>query len=1148
MGIFSFLKKKKATITEVVRNDESSSPYAPAGTPVGSGVGGGTLVTDPTSPTGVKEVPMSSTPPRRGGGGGGGSLPQGTPVGSAVGGGTLVTDSTSSTGTREVPMSPNIRSGGLTSQQRTFVGQRDSQGNVVTKIEGKKVWKAPPRSISVNPRTGKREYFSGENFTPIAKKVGSKLYLVEEASPIPTSQVSQSFNFDEYVNTYSSQFKSTMPSQKTTIANILDFIVGESGKKYAGVGIPGTKGWASFSDIYNFVQKEKETIAKTITPLPSSSNLFSLTSLKSPSQKELQLYNRRVQANSFAIGIVSTFIPKTPGEVALAPFGFKAIKGGHSLFKTGVISSVATGLGIYGVTNTDLTSEERVASGLVAAGGIFGLGKVTTKLYNKPMNIKISPKVEVFRSYSESALIKKGESQNTIAKFKIVGVSPPRFAYQIKQGTYYKNKILGYGYSKKDLKGLSFEKLEDIYPQGKVIEYNKGSVALANVEPFILGKNGEILRSLRKTPSNVVGIQIIKATPSRATRIVGQLEGFTEPKEYNIRNSKDLLTDLNKKAFEHVQNLGKGKGIKIVQDFPREASFSLGEVKTTQWAKINSKGQLKLIPQGRRTTRGVLVGVKGQQLEKIDFTSQEFGLKEYEKYAERIGFVETTLPKVKHMNFKMGKEFGIPKTKKVLYLKGELGHYSPSKNEIVLRLFQTKKEGGKIQTFFHELGHANIERSGGFPAKIPLNVRKEWYKSGLYREKTGYDKREIPEEIFADYFSARALNNDVMYPNSIPKTTAFFENIIKRREFITPENLKEASLKIGGDFFIKGNVYKNIYRNKPIEVVKSISLIPKKSFLIEGTSKEYYFELPSESKQVNFIQPSGKKSSEQYLQQLYLEKFKPQVNKQIISTAVNMKPILKTSPIRQPTIATSSFAGTGLYERTEGIGGFALNQPARTTYSNIQPISYSQSNLFNFESGKNAPSVMNKGFVRILDRNITRGVTRETERSLNKFSPREIVKTQSREVLRTNNKQISRLITRTKTRTPPKTTIIIVPRNQITKNPTKTLFFFGGKGHLSQKPFGSFRVLQRRFGKFKVIGTTRTQESAFNLGMFKTRTTLSATFKVEGYGVKQPKNIFGYKTKYTKQGTLFIEQPKWRLSTPTEKQEIYSYRKLRNVI
>jgi len=114
------------------------------------------------------------------------------------------------------------------------------------------------------------------------------------------------------------------------------------------------------------------------------------------------------------------------------------------------------------------------------------------------------------------------------------------------------------------------------------------------------------------------------------------------------------------------------------------------------------------------------------------------------------------------------------------------------------------------------------------------------------------------------------------------------------------------------------------------------------------------------------------------------------------------------------------------------------------------------------------------------------------------------------------------------------------PRFPQTKTPIRTNFSYTPKSKVGNT---NFLVLMRRFGKFKPIGITKTSQEAFNLGKFKTGTTLGATFKVEG-STQQPTNIFGYKTKKTKKGIVFIEKPKFRLSTGTEKKEINYYRNL----
>ena len=87
---------------------------------------------------------------------------------------------------------------------------------------------------------------------------------------------------------------------------------------------------------------------------------------------------------------------------------------------------------------------------------------------------------------------------------------------------------------------------------------------------------------------------------------------------------------------------------------------------------------------------------------------------------------------------------------------------------------------------------------------------------------------------------------------------------------------------------------------------------------------------------------------------------------------------------------------------------------------------------------------------------------------------------------------------------------------------------------------GKFPVLVRRFGQFKTVGYGRTPGEAVAIGKSITGSTLGATFKVPGL---KPSKIKGYKTKVSKkEGQVFIELPKYRLSTGTEKQEIQMFK------
>jgi hypothetical protein len=100
----------------------------------------------------------------------------------------------------------------------------------------------------------------------------------------------------------------------------------------------------------------------------------------------------------------------------------------------------------------------------------------------------------------------------------------------------------------------------------------------------------------------------------------------------------------------------------------------------------------------------------------------------------------------------------------------------------------------------------------------------------------------------------------------------------------------------------------------------------------------------------------------------------------------------------------------------------------------------------------------------------------------------------------------------------------------------------------STNNLGIFSVFVRRFGVFKPVGTAKTFSKAFSIGKERVSKTLGATFKVTGSPqyFKTPK---GFYTKYSKkEGLLFIEQTKYRLSTTPEKKEIQYFKKLKGGI
>ena len=110
--------------------------------------------------------------------------------------------------------------------------------------------------------------------------------------------------------------------------------------------------------------------------------------------------------------------------------------------------------------------------------------------------------------------------------------------------------------------------------------------------------------------------------------------------------------------------------------------------------------------------------------------------------------------------------------------------------------------------------------------------------------------------------------------------------------------------------------------------------------------------------------------------------------------------------------------------------------------------------------------------------------------------------------------------------------------------PTPKTFFkpFVGKGiKLPKIPSQKFQVFGKRFGKFKIIGTGRTQKQAFSLGKKWARKTLGVTFKVKG---AKARKLTGFQTQTKKGDILYIEPIGKRLKKRgTEVKEIQLYQK-----
>ena len=112
-----------------------------------------------------------------------------------------------------------------------------------------------------------------------------------------------------------------------------------------------------------------------------------------------------------------------------------------------------------------------------------------------------------------------------------------------------------------------------------------------------------------------------------------------------------------------------------------------------------------------------------------------------------------------------------------------------------------------------------------------------------------------------------------------------------------------------------------------------------------------------------------------------------------------------------------------------------------------------------------------------------------------------------------------------------------IPTFRIPRTPTPTppppIFFKGGKGKKKIGISPKFTVAERRYGKFKTIGTGLSLQKAVSVGRGRVARGLGATFKITGgKGIQNIRIPTGF---YQKAPGIFIEKRKHRISRRGEK-------------
>lgn len=325
------------------------------------------------------------------------------------------------------------------------------------------------------------------------------------------------------------------------------------------------------------------------------------------------------------------------------------------------------------------------------------------------------------------------------------------------------------------------------------------------------------------------------------------------------------------------------------------------------------------------------------------------------------------------------------------------------------------------------------------------------------------------------------------------------------------------------------------------DVTKPLSRARGKTPELNVYTKEFLEPKVISKEPIKFISPANIKKTSltkkfQIQRQLQLTLVKPSLPLLKVSKAITKTDII-SSPV-QESKSISLFAGTGVYERTEG--GQVPSMMGQTSI--IKNVYISRETLISEPQYKTISKTIYKVIQKPITKEITKTIQKPILKEITKVIPKEITKTIQKPMQKLTSKLIQKQITKPTSKIIPSTFLRITPSSNKQKLPLPS--FSSGK---QPKPSqGIFSVFMRRFGKFKPIGRTRTQKEAFQLGMFKTGTTLGATFKIEkfGGGAVDFGTPFGYYKKPNKKGILFIEKRGYRLSTPTELKEIQMFKNL----
>jgi len=296
-----------------------------------------------------------------------------------------------------------------------------------------------------------------------------------------------------------------------------------------------------------------------------------------------------------------------------------------------------------------------------------------------------------------------------------------------------------------------------------------------------------------------------------------------------------------------------------------------------------------------------------------------------------------------------------------------------------------------------------------------------------------------------------------------------------------------------------------------------------------GSFEGLSFKLPDapKTKGITFIKTGSSTKSFQILLPEQIKLIQQQANTLAIGTEVSKA----TATVQTPTV--KAIITPKLTLDTKQI---TITKQATTTQQIVLP-STAQVSIVKIMQGLETKQIQTPS---------TKLGIKQRQTPLNKLETKLNTKLNIKQVQVLSSKQgiKQRQVTMTKLVTPSPTATPIIPII-----PTKTITPFIPKltrGLTPPRQKGLFNVQVKRRGTFRTIGTGLSLTKALGVGQQKVGRTLSATFKLvpqQRGGLQSIKTPFGFKKK--KKGLIFIEQPKFRLSTGSEVKSIQIAKELK---